>query len=302
MIDHIRSSLRACFKGNRRLSTTTIDSLVKAVVSVALGLRVAHLIDVAHVTSDQINELIILLRQDPQCQQLLVLQFKDRYTFLCHRHELERHVEATLNQPNQWVYVDIRGKQGPPIQRPCPEIFLFWLQNRLQPYLLSCQQQQEEEKEKNPLYYSSVVPSYMVVLTGFLLEYPIMYMTHNETDQVDQELDEWEMIPNCLGDRSLLLVRVWLHQPKAFWHDYMLLSYSCPSEKLIDFPEQDPTIKKKNSVTMITPTKEVVIRNFETKFQTRFHQLEQTKKNGFFIKDTQLEISHEYVTLDRVAL
>ena len=29
MIDHIRSSLRACFKGNRRLSATTIDSLVK---------------------------------------------------------------------------------------------------------------------------------------------------------------------------------------------------------------------------------------------------------------------------------
>ena len=137
----------------------------------------------------------------------------------------------------------------------------------------------------------------MVVLTGFLLEYPIMYMTHSETDQVDQELDEWEMVPNCLGDRQLLLVRVWLHQPKAFWQDYMLLSYSCPSEKLIDFPEQDPTTR--SSVTITTP--EEVIRGFETKFQARLHQLQQ-KENSGFTKDTQLEISREYVKLDRVAL
>ncbi|KAI9278193.1 hypothetical protein BDA99DRAFT_491431 [Phascolomyces articulosus] len=272
IIHHIRSSLRACFKGK---SATIIDSLVKAIVAVTLGLRVAHLIDVAHVTSDQINQLIILLRQEPQCQPLIVLQFKDRYTFLCHRYELEQHVETTLTHPNQWVYINVRGKQGPPSQHPCPDILLSWLQQRLKLYLLSF----HEQKQPSPVYYSSVVPCYMVVLTGFLLEYPILYMTHEEDVGLDQELDEWEMVPNCLGDRSLVLTRLWLHEP-TFWQDYMLMSFTCPEQN--DLPEQHPTITTKSG--------------FETKFRTRLDRCRP------YFTHTRLEISRELKKLDRVAL
>ncbi|KAI8141600.1 hypothetical protein BJV82DRAFT_618386 [Fennellomyces sp. T-0311] len=245
------------------LTIAALDDTI-AITSVALGVRVAHLIDVAHLTSDQANQLLALLRQEPTCKHLVILEFKDRYTFLCHRQELKKHVDAMLNAPDQWVYIDIRGKKGPPAQRACPEILLFWIRHRLQPFVA--------QNTDDVLWHSPVVPSYMVALTGWLLEYPVLYMTHHESDGIDHELDEWESVPNCLGDRRLSLVRVWL-LGDSFWQDYMLLSYSYPE---MDLPT-DP------------------MRDLERKFYTRM-QPHQT------FLPARVQVTHEYVTLDRVAL
>ena len=121
----------------------------------------------------------------------------------------------------------------------------------------------------------------MVALTGWLLEYPIIYCSHDEdpnetTDKnLDCEWDPWQVRPNCLGDRPLCLVRVWIIHPN---HQWMLLSFTYPKELTIA-----------NPVSMI-----------QSKYQHRLqvahaHSLE-------FIRDAHVDVSHETVTLDRVAL
>ena len=143
-------------------------------------------------------------------------------------------------------------------------MLLSWIRQRLLPFVA--------QPTNDVLWHSPVVPSYMVALTGWLLEYPVLYMTHDETDELDHELDEWEIVPNCLGDRPLSLVRVWL-LGDSFWHDYMLLSYSYPE---MDLPT-DP------------------MRDLEQKISLRMqpHQV---------FLPAKVKVTHEHVTLDRVAL
>lgn len=71
------------------------------------------------------------------------------------------------------------------------------------------------------MFYSDIVPTCMVSMIGWALEYPIVYTTHVPTDQPQDQLDEWETRTNCLGARQLQLVQLWLA-------DHMLLSYSYP--------------------------------------------------------------------------
>ncbi|KAI7867376.1 hypothetical protein BDF14DRAFT_680068 [Spinellus fusiger] len=89
----------------------------------------------------------------------------------------------------------------------------------------------------------------MVALTGWVLEYPTIYTTHEATDTLDSELDEWEVRNNCLGGCPLTVIRVWLtglsHGPLAGTqssqekkqekratlqhHEHHLMSFSCPT-------------------------------------------------------------------------
>ncbi|CDH53277.1 predicted protein [Lichtheimia corymbifera JMRC:FSU:9682] len=274
LVDHIRLTLRACFKGTR-LSPSAFDSLLQALTCLAIGLRAAHLVDVCNVGSDRAVPLITQLRQHPLCKSLVLLQFGQDYTFICHRETLQSHLDTTLNKPEQWDYVDVRGKQGPPIKRSSPPpVLINWLQQRLLPFL---------NQKDDPFFLSRMVPYYMVALTGWLLEYPIIYCSHDEdpnetTDNdLDCEWDPWQVRPNCLGDRPLCLVRVWIIHPHQ---RYMLLSFTYPKELTIASP-----------VAMI-----------QSKYQHRLLQVAHDDHSLEFIRGAHVDVSHETVTLDRVAL
>lgn len=96
---------------------------------------------------------------------------------------------------------------------------MYWLKDRLLPFLSSSE----------TVFYSSVVPTCMVAITGWILEYPVIYTTHLSMDSPEDELDEWEIRTNCLGNRCLQVIQVWMS-------NHMLLSFSYPVS-LIDNQE-----------------------------------------------------------------
>jgi hypothetical protein len=104
---------------------------------------------------------------------------------------------------------------------------IAWLQDKLLPFLSSNTQY---------YYYSPFVPTFMVALTGWALEYPVIYTTHLITDDPEGELDEWEVRPNCLGSRTLNVIQVWIGE-------HMLLSFSCPYSLYNETMEQHLKLK-----------------------------------------------------------
>lgn len=124
-------------------------------------------------------------------------------------------------------------------------------------------------------FYSSILPTCMVSITGWILEYPIIYTTHVLSDKPTDELDEWEQRTNCLGNQVLQLVEYWL--PLT---DHMLLSYSCPSNSM-------------------TTNEDHLMQELKLKINQRIGELNPTPD---WLKNTNCEIRKEQIKLDRFAL
>ncbi|KAI8092356.1 uncharacterized protein B0P05DRAFT_583611 [Gilbertella persicaria] len=192
----------------KSLNNTKLTSLAKAeaITCVAYGLRASHLIDIAYIDQDKANQLLRALRKLPECRSLVLLQFKDRFTFICHSERLSQHIKTTLKQPDQFTFVAVEGKEPRPIE--FPNGLVAWI---------------KKLQLSKHTYYSPIVPTCMVALTGWLLDYPVIYTTHLDTDSSEDELDEWETRTNCLGGQTLNLVQVFLTSQDD---SHMLLSFS----------------------------------------------------------------------------
>ncbi|KAI9257849.1 hypothetical protein EDC94DRAFT_614395 [Helicostylum pulchrum] len=202
MLSFIYSVLVPCFKS---LNNTKLNSLSKAIACVALGLRTSHLLDITLLDLNQAKFLLKHLRKHPSCRSLVLLQFKNSFTFIGHRTRLQDH----LSVADKLIYIAVQGTE--PVKLNVPPQLIYWL-DQLNPFL---------SKPNQTVFYSDIVPTCMVSIIGWALEYPIVYTTHLPTDQPQDELDEWETRTNCLGARQLQLVQLWLA-------DHMLLSYSYP--------------------------------------------------------------------------
>jgi hypothetical protein len=110
----------------------------------------------------------------------------------------------------------------------------------------------------------------MVSITGYLLEYPIIYTTHLATDEPNDELDEWEQRTNCLSI---------VHLIQVYLADYMLYSFSLPVN-LIDYNNSDDELLK-------------------LKIN---HRLDDLDNKINWLKDIRCEIRREQIKLDRFAL
>lgn len=145
---------------------------------------------------------------------------------------------------------------------------IAWLENKLLPFISTPQ---------DITFYSDIVPTCMVSLTGWLLEYPIIYTTHLSNDDAMDELDEWEERKNCLGGNQLLqLIQVWLGE-------HMLLSFSYPA-----------TLSE-----VVKPEEK------ELKLKLKINQrLEDVKNVPDWLKDCHscCEIKKDQIKLDRFAL
>ncbi|GAA5801553.1 hypothetical protein HPULCUR_007001 [Helicostylum pulchrum] len=167
----------------KSLNNTKLNSLSKAIACVALGLRTSHLLDITLLDLNQAKFLLKHLRKV----------------------KLQDH----LSVADKLIYIAVQGTE--PVKLNVPPQLIYWL-DQLNPFL---------SKPNQTVFYSDIVPTCMVSIIGWALEYPIVYTTHLPTDQPQDELDEWETRTNCLGARQLQLVQLWLA-------DHMLLSYSYP--------------------------------------------------------------------------
>ncbi|CAO3598841.1 unnamed protein product [Absidia cylindrospora] len=71
------------------------------------------------------------------------------------------------------------------------------------------------------------LPCFMVSLTGWLLEYPVIYVCH----QVDEVMDEWEPRLNCLGNRPLEWIKLQINYQQQ---QHILLSFTYPTQLFPD--------------------------------------------------------------------
>ncbi|KAI7907340.1 uncharacterized protein BX663DRAFT_548395 [Cokeromyces recurvatus] len=240
--------------------------------------RVSHLVDIAHLELTEAETLLSKLRKHPSCRSLRLLQFKDRFTFLCNIHRLEQHLKSTIHHPSQFIFIAVEGKE--PLRLNQPPIHLIdWLKNKLLESRLI------KDDSKRVTYYSPIVPPFMVALTGWALEYPIIYTTHLETDDPEIELDEWEPRSNCLGNqRTLNLIQVYLK-------DHMLFSFSYPSS-LLQRQQQDDDDDDEDSN-----------RRLESDLKLKInHRLDEIQSVPDWLKHVRCDIKREQVQLDRFAL
>jgi hypothetical protein len=139
-------------------------------------------------------------------------------------------------------------------------------------------------KSDQDIYYSDHVFTFMVCLTGWCLEYPIIYTTHSESDGLQEEIDEWEEPkPNCLGGRPLTLIQVWLNNLRLLdekQSQYNLLSFSYPS-CLLNSDEQT---------------------KLERELKLRIDRRLVNNDRHHWIKQGQCEIRREQINLERFAL
>ncbi|KAI9275336.1 hypothetical protein BY458DRAFT_489154 [Sporodiniella umbellata] len=195
----------SCF---RRISSEKRESLVQIFRVVDSGLRVAHLIDILSVDQKQAESIARVLVDQSTC--LVLLQFSDRYTFLCNKEALLKHIRS-FSKPNAPVFIAVQDKE--PLEIDPPEQLDYWLHKHIAPCLLG----------RNRLIYSDSIPTCMVALVGFLLEYPVVYTTHDLHDEPTDQLGEWEVKTNCLGYRLLNLVEVWVE-------NHLLMGFSYPPD------------------------------------------------------------------------
>jgi hypothetical protein len=136
-----------------------------------------------------------------------------------------------------------------------------FLIQELGPYL-------QQQTSSNTLMVSTL-PCFMVVLTGWLLEYPVMYVCHQE----DEILDEWEPRLNCLGNQPLEWIKLQIDE------SHTLLSFTYPAQLFSDSKEQQN-----------------ILDQVRTKFSQRVAQ------PCASWPAMNLKVTQETVTLDRVAL
>ncbi|KAI8365810.1 hypothetical protein EDC96DRAFT_508903 [Choanephora cucurbitarum] len=241
----------------KSLNNSKLHLLAKAIACVACGLRVSHLIDVAAIDQHKAKQLLLALKKLPQCRTIALLQFKDRFSFICHSELLDQHVKSTLQNPDQLAFIAVEGKEPQPTEMPT--CLTTWIRDKL---CLS-----------NAIYYSPIVPTFMVALTGWLLEYPIIYTTHLSTDDPEGELDEWEVRTNCLGNQPLQLTKVYLSHPDDI---HLLMSFSSLAIQTTSY-----------------------IGPFELKLKQR---LVDAQKKFHWLRGYHINIAFEQIKLDRFAL
>lgn len=150
-------------------------------------------------------------------------------------------------------------------QRPVPPAQLIeWLQLQLQPFLQSGQ----------IFFKNATLPTCMVALTGWALDYPVVYVSHRDGDNETTE-DEWELKPNCLGNQPLHVIRVSLMDLPWAPPNHALLSFSYPVALL--------TLEEQHQLQS----------DMVSKIQQRIVE-------GNL--DARVSLTMEHVTLDRVAL
>ncbi|RIB16295.1 hypothetical protein C2G38_1521828 [Gigaspora rosea] len=117
---------------------------------------------------------------------------------------------------------------------------------------------------KLAVFFVPKTPTCIITLTGWILEYPVVYVLDSAPDNVDNNFDI-QMMKNCLGGQNLKLYRVFLKNAENFHNSriedsdmknkplkHMLLSFSVPSHIWHHFQQENNQDILNNNTDMIT--------------------------------------------------
>ncbi|KAI9287860.1 hypothetical protein BC943DRAFT_318986 [Umbelopsis sp. AD052] len=228
-IIHILSTLRF----TKSLRRKTVSSLAKDIAIVAAGIRIAHLVDVAYLKREEASELQHQLQSLPICQSLYIIHIGNEYTFICHRRLLEHQV-THCHDRRYYVCID-EALRGPTLQSHCTPLAQF-IHHQLKPALSG----------PDSLLTIDPIPSFMISLTGWLLEYPVIYV-QSVPDEDDASLEWRPASGNALSGVPLTVVTVGIGFGQER-HDHRMLSFSYPN---LLFNEQQYQVIHNNLSTMI---------------------------------------------------
>ncbi|KAI9308226.1 hypothetical protein BJ944DRAFT_260644 [Cunninghamella echinulata] len=206
MYSFIEKCVKESFQ-RTKLSPSTLSTLSQNIYFIAKGFRASLLIDY-YLNEKQAKALVDNLRQKKECQELLLLQFTDRFTFIGHRSRLKEHYKSF-----EGIYVDIQG-ENPILLETIPEDVQQFIKTKLGPFLFN--------DDKENILLISTLPSFMVSVTGWLLEYPIIYVCHHLNEEI---IDEWEPKKNCLGNRPLVWIRLDIKEKNQHGHSLLRFTY-----------------------------------------------------------------------------
>ncbi|KAJ2957850.1 hypothetical protein NQZ79_g6504 [Umbelopsis isabellina] len=175
-----------------------------------MAIRVAHLVDVAFLTNKDVSDL---MRGLEAFGDICVLHIGNDYTFICHRQLLRNHLagyKEMANPPPYYVCID-EALQAPTMQNSCAPLYAF-IRDQLQPFLSS----------EDRFFHFENTPACMISLTGWLLEYPVIYVQSGEGF-----LPEWKLpAGNSLSGISLIVFEVGIRfDQESRLHRMMSFSY-----------------------------------------------------------------------------
>lgn len=140
----------------------------------------------------------------------------------------------------------------------------------------------DHNNNKEALFISTL-PSFMISLTGWLLEYPMIYVCHKLNEEI---LDEWEPKKNCLGNIPLIWIRIDIDNDNDNNHHHDHITTTTTSNHLH---------------SLLRFTYPFCVLPEQCDQQQLFEQLKK-KYSDRLIKPYKLIINQEIITLDRVAM
>ncbi|CAB4398760.1 unnamed protein product [Rhizophagus irregularis] len=275
--DHIKFCISTSCLSRKVRQKSRLMNFIYDVLNVALGIRVAHLVDVTFLTYEETLTFISSLRQ--KISHIYAIQFSDTHTFICNRDLLLLKLDQDLNNDfKNIIFIDVSKENIEPKQVNVPNSLIYLLNTQVYSTFV------KENEKINSILFISQIPQCIISFTGWILEYQVIYILEKNSFEFESQ----NIIINCLGNQELKLYRIFLkkidnnNNNNSDKERHMLLSFSCP-------------VKIFNSLNDSQSNKDIISTVLNDTFTFRIEQ-----NQSFWNKGWELEISD--VCLPVVAL
>ncbi|RIA91674.1 hypothetical protein C1645_766950, partial [Glomus cerebriforme] len=276
--EHIKActTISSCLIKKVRQKSRLIN-FIYDVLNVALGIRVAHLVDITFLTYEETSMLIASLRQ--KISQIYAIQFSDTHTFIYNRDLLLTKLDQDLNNKfKDIIFINVSKENIEPKQVNAPNSLMHLLNTQICPFI----KESKESKETNSVLFISQTPQCIISFTGWILEYHVIYVLER-TSEFSYEESSFELqsiMKNCLENQELKLYKIFL---KKFNYNFnkeiqrhMLLSFSCPAK----------IVNSLNNSFNIQPNNDIISIRLNNTFVSRIE-----RNQSFWNKGWELEIN-----------
>ncbi|KAG9294081.1 hypothetical protein G9A89_000512, partial [Geosiphon pyriformis] len=168
---------------------------------------------------------------------LIGLQFSDTHTFICNRELLFKKLESNLenkfqnfyfvdvnnNKPtyreidksqNETEKAEVRRRKKPELLSKPPKEFSVFLNSKLLPFLFKTSElnsnTKDDDDDDDLVFYFELTPMCMVSITGWLLEYPVIYVQDIYVQENNLGDESVSITGNCLGNEPLKICKLYL--------------------------------------------------------------------------------------------
>ncbi|CAG8652202.1 14991_t:CDS:2 [Funneliformis mosseae] len=261
----ITSSNSPCCLSKKVRRKSRLINFIYDVLNIALGIRTAHLVDVTSLTYEETTRLIASLRQE--IPHICGIQFSDTHVFICNQDLLSAKLKLDLdNEFKDIAFIDVSKKNVEPTQVNVPDSLMHLLSTQFHPFTF-------QENSDSTLFVSQT-PQCMISFTGWILEYPVIYVLESSSTDDESSFCSQNIMMNCLGSQELILYRIFLKKNMKSTEEiqrHMLLSFSCPVSFISSFNNK--------------PNKDIISARLNNIVSTRVEQ-----NKSFWNKGLELEV------------